>query len=206
MISPAQQWCVQIDVTNHCTRACSNCTRMLAHVPPTERFHMSLEAFAQAVESLALFPSTSPPDPARRQKVVGLIGGEPLLHPHFPVLCQLLADAIPNPRERGLWTGLAEAHPLRIAHRGIIDRTFPKGIAYRNPNDHTTTVMHHPVLVAPKDVVDCEETLWQMVMNCPLQEHWSSTITPRGFFFCEVAGAMDMIFQGKGTATGLRDS
>ena len=194
MIPPREQWCIQIDVTNLCTRACSNCTRMLAH--DRERFVMPIPIFEQAVHALAAFPSTSPPDKAGRQKVVGIIGGEPLLHPEFPELCRIMAEAIPNPRERGLWTGLTWRHH---PHRAIIEETFPQpGLAYINPNPHTGEIWHHPVLVAAQDVTLGPTRMWDAIRNCELQEHWSGSITPKGFFFCEVAAAFDMIFNGPG--------
>jgi hypothetical protein len=34
--------------------------------------------------------------------------------------------------------------------------------------------------------------------NCWIQNEWSATITPKGCFFCEVAGALDMLFDGPG--------
>ena len=196
MIPPREQWCIQIDVTNACVRACSNCTRMLAHARST--FHMSPHTFERALQALAAFPSTSPPDHRGRQKVVGIIGGEPLLHPDFAELCHLMASHIPNPRERGLWTGIAWRS---TPHRKLIEEVFPPGVAYINPNDHTGKIYHHPVLVAACDVIPDEAEMWKAINACELQEQWSATITPKGFFFCEVAGAFDTIFEGPG---GLR--
>jgi len=192
MIPPREQWCIQIDVTNACVRACSNCTRMIGHA--RETWFMPVDAFAAAVNALARFPADSPPDRLRRQKVVGMIGGEPLLHPEFPELCRLMAEAIPDPCQRGLWTGLNwRSH----RHAAIIDRTFPRPPAYINPNDHTGLVCHHPVLVAARDVLPAED-LWPAIERCELQEKWSASITPKGFFFCEVAGAFDTVFDGPG--------
>ena len=33
---------------------------------------------------------------------------------------------------------------------------------------------------------------------CWMQNEWSATITPKGAFFCEIAGALDMLFDGPG--------
>jgi len=193
MIPPGEQWCIQIDVTNACPRRCSNCTRMLAHSLTT--WHMPVEVFERAVHALADFPLESPPDRQGRVKRIGIIGGEPLLHPDFHSLCRLLAEAVPDPRHRGLWTGLHwQSHP----HREIVEETFPPGIAYINPNDHSGQVYHHPVLVASRDVLGDTPELWSAIQACELQELWSGTITPKGFFFCEVAGAFDMVFGGPG--------
>jgi len=108
MINPAAQWAIQIDVTNRCRRTCSNCTRLLAHA--RERFCMSPWAFRQACAAVHTFPDHSTPDRNGRPKVIGMIGGEPLLHPEFPELCEIMAEEIPDRRHRGLWT----SEPLLI--------------------------------------------------------------------------------------------
>jgi len=203
MIPPREQWCIQIDVTNACPRRCSNCTRLLAHA--RKRWDMSVEDFARAVEALEDFPTQSPPDRRGRRKVVGIIGGEPLLHPEFPRLCEIMIEAIPQMRHRGLWTGVrCERHPYRAAVQRLIGpRPSPAATpneraGYLNQNLHDTQCSHQPVLVAVRDVVHDEAAMWEWIDRCPLQQQWSATITPKGFFFCEVAGALDLVFDGPG--------
>jgi hypothetical protein len=191
MIHPRQQWCIQIEVTNACPRSCSNCTRMLAHVQ--EPFFVTVEQFEQAVLALKSFPTESEPCPKGRRKVVGMIGGEPLMHPEFPILTEIMARHIP-PRHRGLWTGINwQQHKFA----GAVDR-FLEGGAYLNWNQHNTQCEHQPVLAAIQDIIEDEEEMWEIIGRCPLQADWSGTITPKGFFFCEVAGAMDIVFDGPG--------
>lgn len=197
MIPPRQQWCIQIDVTNHCPRQCSNCTRMLAHVPKQDRFFMPLDQFRGAIDALEYFPQESEVHPNRQNngvKVVGIIGGEPLLHPDFEAICEAMRQAFPRKRNRGLWTSLPwQTHKYAAAVRN----TFDDG-GYINQNLHDTEVVHHPFLIAVEDLVSDAATMWKLIDACPLQHIWSSSITPKGFFFCEVAAAMDMVFQGPG--------
>ncbi|HUT89296.1 MAG TPA: radical SAM protein [Thermoguttaceae bacterium] len=203
MIPPREQWCIQIDVTNACPRRCSNCTRLLAHA--RGRWDVSLVDFARAVEALADFPAESTPDRRGRRKVVGIIGGEPLLHPQFAELCEIMIEAVPEMRHRGLWTGLRyDRHPFRAAVERLIGpKPSPAGNrdatgGYLNQNLHDKDCFHQPVLVAVQDVVRDEAAMWELIDRCPLQEEWSAAITPKGFFFCEVAGAMDLVFVGPG--------
>lgn len=189
MIPPRRQWCIQVDVTNACPRACSNCTRMSAHARAS--FFMTVDEFARAVASVRDFPTESEPDDHGRQKLIGVIGGEPLVHPQFAALCETMADEIPDRRCRGLWTGLPlDNHP----HRELVQETF----GYVNQNLHTTECVHQPVLVAVEDVIRDERRMWELIDACQLQRKWSSAITPKGFFFCEVAAAMDVVFEGPG--------
>lgn len=192
MIAPRYQWCQQIDVTNACNRACSNCTRLVGHA--REPFYMSESQFYEAAFALREFPEQSPanaPDPDVPHKVIGVIGGEPLMHPEFARLCAVMRAVIPDRRRRGLWTGLDWP---RTRHAHVVHQTF----GYVNNNRHETRCEHSPVLVAIGEVIDDPEERKRLIDNCWLQRKWAGTITPKGFFFCEVAGALDMAFNGPG--------
>ena len=168
---------IQIEITNACVHECANCTRMVGHAKP---FIMTLEQFQSAVNSLVDFP-----------KMVGVMGGEPLIHPQFEVLCAYLRSRIP--RERcGLWTTLPSGKEYLAP---VIAETFGNVLL----NDHTHGDLYHgPVLVAGKDLGLDEFTQWYCIHHCWIQNSWSASITPKGAFFCEVAAALDLLFQGPG--------
>jgi len=190
MLAPSQQWAIQVDVTNRCLRDCSNCTRSLSHA--REPFDMSLDTFEAAMNALKDFPTVSPPNPHRQNfgvKVVGLIGGEPTLHPDFWELCHIAIQALPARRNRGLWTSVASYAKCQYVRDHF---------AYINFNPHWPASKHHPVLVAIRDVIADEKQMWELIDRCPYQSIWASSITPKGFFFCEIAGALDMVFNGPG--------
>jgi len=188
MIPPREQWCIEVDVTSACQRRCSNCLRLsVAHRP--EPWHMSVEQYAAALDAAAGFVK-QPSDKKRRRRHIGMIGGEPLLHPKFLELCQVLEQKIPR-EHRAIFTGVKlDSHPFGA----IVRRVF----SYVNENLHNTNCFHQPVLVAPVDVVPDEAERREYISKCLLQEEWSSTFTPKGFFFCEVAGAFDAAFDGPG--------
>lgn len=193
MIPLAKQWCIQIDVTNTCFRRCSNCTRLIGQV--RDPFYMSVNQYERAVGCLADFPTDSPPaeDPTFKNlkcKVVGMIGGEPLMHPNFTDLVRAAEVAIPERRYRGLWTGMVWQGTI---FKGLIERVF----GYVNNNLHQGAV-HTPVLTAISELMPDREEQRRLIDNCWLQRLWSGTITPRGLFLCEVMGAMDLLFDGPG--------
>lgn len=204
MIPPRQQWCIQIDVTNACNRRCSNCTRLLGHVRTP--FHMAPETFEQAVLALKDFPAQSEPDLHGRRKVIGIMGGEPLLHPQFGELVDIMCAHVPRPH-RGLWTGVpwqATKHRLAVEkllgrEPSILARYVPgERNGYLNYNPHKARVEHQPVLVASADVVPDRAQRDRLIDACWVQNQWAGAITPKGFFFCEVAAAFDMVFGGPG--------
>jgi hypothetical protein len=163
---------IQIEITNACVNSCSNCTRLCGHHP--KPFFMSFDDFRQAVDSLASFP-----------KIVGVMGGEPLLHPEFDRFCEYLHERIP-PSRCGLWTTLPRGHE-HYAPR-IVD-TFWNVLL----NDHThPDLRHSPVLIAAREHLP-EDRYWYRIHHCYYQNNWSASITPKGAYFCEVAAAMDMV-------------
>ncbi|MFZ2253215.1 MAG: radical SAM protein [Minisyncoccia bacterium] len=154
---------------------------------------MSLECFRKAIGAVADFPEASPPSKVPGGKLIGLIGGEPLLHPDFGRMLEIMAERIPR-QYRGLWTGLdwertryGEAIRSAFADRGI----------HNNRHDLQES-RHSPVLVASADVIDDPAARAAIIDNCWLQREWCGTITPKGYFFCEVAGAFDRVFGGPG--------
>ena len=124
------------------------------------------------------------------QNTIGIMGGEPTLHPDFKAICKLVQDEIPQYRT-GLWTAGYKWKELKP----LVTRTFGE-ILY---NDHSDPRQRHqPILVAIDEVIQDKTLMWDLIEKCALQEHWSPSITPKGGFFCEVAAAMDMAFGGPG--------
>ena len=170
---------IHIEITNACNKECACCTRFCGH--HKKPFFMNLETVEKALQSLVNFPHN-----------VGIMGGEPTIHPQFADICHLLARHIPKER-RGLWTNGARWEK----YEGIIEETFDyKNIVY---NDHSHTEGHHqPLMVASQDIVVDKELMWKLIDQCWIQNRWSASITPKGCFFCEVAAAQDMLYNGPG--------
>lgn len=179
MIPLHQMKIIQIDVTNACPNRCSNCTRFSGH--HAKPFFMELDFYKKAVDSLADFPG-----------MVGMIGGEPLLHPRFSEMLDYLETRIPKER-RGLWSTLPPNHAAKHGER--IKEVF----GHLFCNDHSISdILHQPILVAASELVPDKQRMWELIDECWVQTLWSATITPKGAFFCEVAGSFDMLFDGPG--------
>ena len=142
---------------------------------------MEKRMFQKAVDSLIDFPG-----------MVGIIGGEPLLHPEFEWMAQYLEARIPDKDRRGLWSSLPEK---MTNHAAVIKHIF--GNLYLN--DHAVnTILHQPILVAAQEMVPDRKQMWKYIDKCWVQAMWSASITPKGAYFCEVAATMDMLFDGPG--------
>ena len=91
----------------------------------------------------------------------------------------------------GLWSNMGATYRQ---HYEIIQDTFHVQFL----NDHLNPSYHQPGLFARKDLGIPDE-IWQPLRDkCWVQNEWSASITPKGAFFCEIAAALDMLFDGPG--------
>lgn len=176
---------IQLEVTNACILQCSNCTRFCGH--HKKPYMMSRDLVVRGLDSLAGF-----------EQMVGIMGGEPLLHPDFEWICEQARARFP--RERlGLWTVLPDKF---VKYRACIVETFGNIFI----NDHTRPDIYHaPLLVSakevyekayPEDPVKAKQEMWLAIDRCWVQNSWSAAINPKGAFFCEVAAAFAVLFDG----------
>ena len=171
------KWLIQIEVTNACPNRCANCSRLVAH--QRQPYFMSLEEIEAALDSLDGFPGG-----------IGIMGGEPLLHPHFRDICTLLRRKVP-PEKRWLWT---TGHNWD-KYKTVIRKTFC-GTFFNDHRDRTQK--HHPMLLGVADVTEDSSLVEALIEDCWVDRRWSASINPKGCFFCEVAAAFDLLFDGPG--------
>jgi len=190
---------IQIWITRACDKSCFNCTQ--ASNFGGNPGMITPENFEKAVISLKDYHG-----------VVGMIGGNPCLHPKFEQLCDILAQHIPSVR-RGLWSN----NPLDKG--AICRRTFNP--AFSNLNVHldadayarfkrdwpecqpvglTTDSKHSPVWGSMLDLTDLpEEERWRRISQCDINHNWSGMYGQfRGelrWWFCEIAAAQAMLRQ-----------
>ncbi len=167
-------WLIQIEITNVCNHICTHCTRFVGHHKNT--YFMSIDEFEKALDSLEGYPGG-----------IGIMGGEPAMHPKFKEICEIFRKRVPAPK-RYLWTSGYRWDE----YRDIIRKTFAERIYLNDHADETQT--HQPVLIAIEDVIDDRELMRELIDKCWIQEKWSPSINPKGGFFCEVAAAMAMLF------------
>ncbi len=91
----------------------------------------------------------------------------------------------------GLWSAMGDRYKK---YYEIIQDT----IAYQALNDHSSPMYHQPALISRKSLGIADGEWERLRDNCWIQNLWSACITPKGAFFCEVAGALDMLFDGPG--------
>jgi hypothetical protein len=177
----------QIEITNACVLQCANCTRFCGHHP--KAYFLTREQVTEALKSLKGHP-----------KLVGIMGGEPLLHPEFEWICEEARRYFPR-EQLGLWTGLPK-NDKYIAYRKAIVETFYSIFI----NDHSRgDIYHAPLLVSaksvaqkacPDDPVARDRLMWNWIDQCWVQNSWSKAINPKGAFFCEVAAAQSILYDG----------
>jgi len=139
---------------------------------------MSLDQLKHALETLQDWPGR-----------IGIIGGEPLLHPQFKEVCDLIRSMYPR-KKMMLWTsGGKKWHELEE----LIKQTF-KDVAYNEHNEYQQdTCLHQPLTISIKEAVPRESIRKQLIDDCWVQRTWCPTITPYGAYFCEVGAAQDIL-------------
>lgn len=174
----ARNTVIQIEVTNACHLACANCTRFVGH--HKSPFFMDLDTVRKAILSLEGFPGR-----------IGLMGGEPMLHPKITEIMAIYREMIPDRRKRELWTAGYRWDEFKPDILSTFDEDL---IAY---NDHTQhTGKHQPLLVASDELVEDPVLRKELIANCWVQNQWSASITPKGAFFCEIAAARSHLLDG----------
>lgn len=146
---------------------------------------MDLDTFRKALSSLNEWPNW-----------IGIIGGEPTLHPQFEKICLILRDELKIPRDKlGLWTSGGSKFEN---YKKLIEEVFGF-VAYNEHNESQRKIqLHQPLTIAIDDVVENKKYKKKLIDECWIQRTWCPTINHKGCFFCEVAGALDIILDGLG--------
>ena len=171
---------IQIEITNACHLSCANCTRHVGH--HRKPFFMNLDTVKKAILSLEEFPGR-----------IGIMGGEPTMHPKFEEITALYREMVPDRRRREFWSAGFGWMKYKTA---ILETWDRERISY---NDHIAyDGKHQPLLVAIDEVIDDPEWRAELIDNCKFGNRWSASITPKGGFFCEIAASADWLFDGPG--------
>lgn len=189
MISPQEQSHILIDITNHCNSKCSNCNRFVGHYKESQKYFMSFQCFQNAVDSLVDF-----------EGLIGITGGDPLLHPEFDKFVKYFAEKINNVWRRGLWCSNPKTYfeKYELIHNVFSKVQFLKDRENELKKNTIKPSFHNPYLISPKDIIKDQTQLWTLINNCPVQRTSASTITHKGAFVCEIMGAFDNLYNGPG--------
>jgi len=162
---------LEMDITYACNLRCKNCNRMCRQKPAPTAF-ISLEAVQRLKDSGI---------PVRR---LGIVGGEPLLHPRLRDIIRLSTsfakhvDLVTN--------GTIPFDRVELGLRpedGVLNSN--KGTDY--------TGAFEPINRAPKDFVDEPPEFYRK--QCEITTRCGRGLTPYGtYYICPVAGAIDRCF------------
>ena len=223
MLDPQDQWCHQIAVTSACgpKPSCSNCPRLIGH--EAKRYYMTPDQFEACVKVAAPFIPESRPDIGMkvnrkdaslysRKKVIGILGGEPLMHPHFPDLVDIICKYVPQPH-RGLWTSfdwVLGSNKTWGRYKDQVTRllgarptgdvcSYDQGNLNWNIHEEDQNCQHSPILAAAQDLIPDERQRWETIESCWVQIEWSAAYALDAneelkFYFCEIASSFDRIF------------
>lgn len=213
MKSPRHMRIIEIDITNACDKRCSNCTRLCGH--HQKPYFMDFETFRRAVDSLDGY-----------QGIRSIMGGEPTLHPEFERFIRYLGSKFPKRKNPFVYPQkdfIKQVHRVELDNFEMINDGVERidivgagmfsnmGASYKKHyevitdilpfqglNDHLNPIFHQSALITRKELGIPDDEWIKMRDNCWLQNEWSAGITPKGAFFCEIAGVLDMLLDGPG--------
>lgn len=213
MKSPRHMRIIEIDITNACDKRCSNCTRLCGH--HKKPYFMDFDTFKRAVDSLDGY-----------QGIRSIMGGEPTLHPEFERFIRYLGSKFPKRKNPFIYPQkdfIKQVHRVELDNFEMINDGVERidivgagmfsnmGASYKKHyeiitdilpfqglNDHLNPVFHQSALITRKELGIPDDEWVKLRDNCWLQNEWSAGITPKGAFFCEIAGVLDMLLDGPG--------
>lgn len=216
MRSPEDMKIIEIDITNACVHSCSNCTRMCGH--HKKPYFMSWETFKRAVDSMDGFEGgvsmmggepTLHPEFERFAEYLNSKYETPKEDNYFIApTANFMRDR--KLEERNRTYTYQEKNGVNFRVKGPVFfssiasnyykyyETIQDVFRYQGVNDHSIGCFHQPIMVARKDMGVPDEEWTALRDKCWIQNRWSASITPKGCFFCEIAGALDMLFDGPG--------
>jgi hypothetical protein len=146
---------------------------------------MTLDEIDFALETLIPTKKSAYPWPHR----IGIIGGEPTLHPEFESICELLLTR-GSLEQFGLWTYGGKKFQ---EYKPLIDKTFGL-VAYNEHNkNQQQTCKHQPATVAIGEAVPDKTLRDKLIDNCWVQLNWCPSIVQDKAYFCEVAYGIDRL-------------
>ena len=179
-----EMYIVNIDITKHCHHACPYCIRYMRHLRADKKYHISLDDFQKALDSLAEWPNQ-----------IGLCGGEPTLHPQFPEILRLVNEHKSKHPEARFQMFTAHRQNFEKYH-SLIQGTLCC-VHLNEHDDHQKSVcLHQPSTVAIGEVVSDKELRESLIDDCWVQRTWAPVINEKGGYFCEVAGSLATVIDG----------
>ena len=191
-----EKWHTHLDITTVCCNSCMYCSRYMRHTPNKDRGHMSLEYFEKALDTLLDWPNR-----------IGLMGGEPTLHPDFARICEIMRDPKRNHpnyhRLMNRYSLFTTGGPSYEKLREVIGWTFHYVEVFEHNPDQTAICMHQPTTLAIQDVIEDANLREELINDCWVDKTWCATINEYGAYFCEVAAAIDRVTNKGGRAFAL---
>lgn len=171
---------LEIDLNYTCTLKCAGCNRSIDKAPSDER--ISLEQIQQLINESVRSNY--------RWSGIRILGGEPTLHPQFREIIDMLREYkkthLPYMRITVISNGYTE-------HTREMLKNLPHTVLVENTAKTSNADRDFDVFsVAPVDEPDHKNSDFRN--GCWIMQGLGMGLTPRGYYYCVIAGNVDRIF------------
>lgn len=182
------KWSISIIITNQCKLNCLYCTQYVRHLNDLQKYNMSLYEFESALISIKGWWKNK----------INIFGGEPTEHPQFDEICKIARYYFPR-KKLQLFTYAGKDFEK---YKRLIRKTFINVFKNEHPKNKEVC-RHQPLTVAINEAIPNEELRNYLIENCWVDRKWCCAINHHGFYFCEIASAIDHILFGGRNAIGI---
>lgn len=164
---------INIVVTNKCNRSCSGCSQHCGLLPKNKLWDIPIQ---QLEDNIKLCQKISP------GREIGIFGGEPMVHPNWKQIWQLLCDL--------------KQQRFLVYTNGIIKKSNPPNNVKYYIIHKTSDSKFYATLKAPIDILNVKDKLyyWKMAKkNCTQWYNCTRLIYNNKAYICELAGPFDVI-------------
>lgn len=162
---------IELNITLKCNMACANCNR-LCHIYRDRTEHMSLEQIEKFIKQAKIGGGVNK---------IKIIGGEPLLHPQFVDIYNLLVDAAKDGVIRN----------IKIESNKTIPQPKVQPYPFVSWKGRVQSKKkHQPILWSPKDI----GKITNAQPNCPQISKCGFSLDKYGYLPCSLAIMISRLF------------
>lgn len=170
---------IELDITYRCNLHCINCNRSCKQAPSTKQI---------TIEQVQMFIKESIEKNIKWERI-GVLGGEPTLHPDVLEILSLLIEYKKNSHSNVNIVLYTNGYGNKVAD--VLSKV-PIDIEITNSKKTSERNKFYPFNKAPRDSILFKNA--DFSNGCTITSYCGIGLTPYGYYCCSIAGSIDRVF------------